>query len=116
MLSAGSAAAHEVRPAYLALRETAPDRFDVRFKGPTRGDRVLRPAPVLPDACAAGGQRSRERGPGAGGTRSAVPCPEGIKAVSLCNTCTCAGSTPNSRLTSWAKEVSVPWPWGDKPV
>ena len=42
LLLAGSATAHEVRPAYLALRETTPDRFEVLFKVPTRGDRVLR--------------------------------------------------------------------------
>ncbi len=41
VLLAGSAAAHEVRPAYLALRETAPDRFEVLLKVPTRGDRAV---------------------------------------------------------------------------
>ncbi len=79
MLLAGSATAHEVRPAYLALRETAPDRFEVLFKVPTRGDRVLRLAPVLPDACAAGGVPRVEMVPGARVTRFAVHCKEGLE-------------------------------------
>jgi hydrogenase/urease accessory protein HupE len=35
------ALAHEVRPAYLDLREDAPDSFDVLFKTPMRGDARL---------------------------------------------------------------------------
>lgn len=35
------AATHEVRPAYLALEEVAPDEFDVLFKTPMRGDMRL---------------------------------------------------------------------------
>lgn len=38
---AAPAAAHEVRPAYLALEETAPDEFEVLFKTPMRGDMRL---------------------------------------------------------------------------
>lgn len=78
VLLAGSAAAHEVRPAYLALRETAPDRFEVIFKVPTRGDRVLRLAPVLPDTCVADGQPRFERVPGARIMRFAVKCEAGL--------------------------------------
>jgi hydrogenase/urease accessory protein HupE len=37
----GRTFAHEVRPAYLELRETAPGLFDVRFKTPMRGDARL---------------------------------------------------------------------------
>jgi hydrogenase/urease accessory protein HupE len=37
----GHTFAHEVRPAYLELRETAPGSFDVLFKTPMRGDARL---------------------------------------------------------------------------
>ena len=35
LLAAGAALAHEIRPAYLELRETAPGRFDVLWRTPT---------------------------------------------------------------------------------
>src|SRR5262245_24048813 len=35
------AGAHEVRPAYLELRETAPDTYDILWKVPARGDERL---------------------------------------------------------------------------
>ena len=38
---AAPAAAHEVRPAYLAIEEDAPGEFDVLFKTPMRGDMRL---------------------------------------------------------------------------
>ncbi len=37
-LLAGAASAHEVKPAYLELRETGPDAFEVFWKVPARGD------------------------------------------------------------------------------
>ena len=82
-LSAVSATAHEVRPAYLALRETAPDRFEVLFKVPTRGDRVLHLAPELPDACAPDGGPRFEWVPGARITRYAVRCMGGLSGLTV---------------------------------
>ena len=41
ILPGGPTFAHEVRPAYLELRETAPGSFDVLFKTPMRGDARL---------------------------------------------------------------------------
>lgn len=73
-LFAGSAAAHEVRPAYLALHQTASDRFEVLFKVPTLGDRALDLAPVLPDACTPSAAPRFELLPGARVTRSSVRC------------------------------------------
>jgi len=83
VVSASSAAAHEVRPAYLSLRETAPDHFEVLFKVPTRGDRVLRLAPALPDACAPDGEPRFEHVPGARVTRYAVRCEGGLAGRTL---------------------------------
>ncbi len=45
------AAAHEVRPAYLELREVEPERYDVTWKQPMVGDRRLRLELKLPEAC-----------------------------------------------------------------
>ena len=41
LFPAPQAFAHEVRPAYLDLREDAPGSFDVLFKTPMRGDARL---------------------------------------------------------------------------
>ena len=35
---AGGAFAHEVRPAYLELRQTGPDTYDARWKVPGQGE------------------------------------------------------------------------------
>jgi hydrogenase/urease accessory protein HupE len=51
LLAASQAQAHEVRPAYLQLTETAPGQFDVLWKQPLLGDRRLPLEPVLPDEC-----------------------------------------------------------------
>ncbi|MEJ2337216.1 MAG: hypothetical protein P8Y26_16500, partial [Gemmatimonadales bacterium] len=37
-VAASAAAAHEVRPGYLELRQLADDTYDVMFKVPARGD------------------------------------------------------------------------------
>jgi hypothetical protein len=45
------AGAHEVRPAYLQLEETAPDTYDMLWKVPARGEATLRLDPELPASC-----------------------------------------------------------------
>ncbi len=44
--------AHEVRPAYLEIRETGPEQYDILWKTPARGDATIRLAVVLPETCA----------------------------------------------------------------
>jgi hydrogenase/urease accessory protein HupE len=51
LLSALPAAAHEVRPAYLAVAELEPGRFSVLWKIPMRGDLVMPLATRFPDFC-----------------------------------------------------------------
>lgn len=46
-----SVPAHEVRPAYLELRESAPDKFDVTWKVPAKGDYRLALYVRLPREC-----------------------------------------------------------------
>ena len=48
---AAAADAHEVRPAYLELRETAPDTFNVLWKVPARGEYRLSLHVLLPREC-----------------------------------------------------------------
>ena len=50
-LCAAFVAAHEVRPAFLQLIETAPGEFDVLWKQPLLGDRRLPLKPVFPERC-----------------------------------------------------------------
>jgi hydrogenase/urease accessory protein HupE len=52
MLSASASSAHELRPAYLELRETAPDTFDAVWKVPAAGDNLRLGLYVrLPESC-----------------------------------------------------------------
>jgi hydrogenase/urease accessory protein HupE len=48
---ATAAAAHELRPAFLELTETAPDEFEVLWKVPTRGEARLALDATLPETC-----------------------------------------------------------------
>src|SRR5215813_3471750 len=50
-LAATMAQAHEVRPGYLEMRETGPDRYDVLWKVPALGDYRLGIYVVMPDTC-----------------------------------------------------------------
>ena len=47
---AGRAQAHDLRPAYLAITESAPDIYAVLWKAPALGDRRLAIYPRLPDS------------------------------------------------------------------
>ena len=49
---AATAAAHEVRPAYLRIQQTAADQFDLLWRVPARGDLRLGIYVRLPEHCA----------------------------------------------------------------
>lgn len=51
LLPAGHANAHEVRPGFLELRETAPNVYQMTWKVPALGDYRLGISPHLPDGC-----------------------------------------------------------------
>jgi len=51
LIASAPLAAHEVRPAYLQIVETAPERFSVLWKQPIVQDRRLAIDPVLPNDC-----------------------------------------------------------------
>lgn len=50
-LLAGSAFGHEVRPAYLEIREGQADRYDILWKTPARGQATIRLDVRLPSSC-----------------------------------------------------------------
>lgn len=118
--AAGPTAAHELRPAYLDMRETAPDEFAVVWKVPARGDFRLSLHVRLPDTCK---PKSEPVGTIEGAAffkRWTVVCLEGIKghdiAVdglrttltdALVRIAYLAGSTQTSRLTPEAAVMMV---------
>jgi HupE / UreJ protein len=64
LLLPAPAAAHEVRPAYLEVIETAPGAYDVTWKQPVLDGRRLKLDPVFPETC----ERQGEHVVSAGGT------------------------------------------------
>ncbi len=73
------ASAHEMRPAYLEIRETTPDAYAVLWKVPAMGDRRLGLYVRLPDSCAAGAEPVASIVAGAFYQRWATTCPGGMK-------------------------------------
>lgn len=53
LLGTATASAHEVRPAYLEIQQTAPLTYDVLWKQPTVGDLRLPIDPTFPEGCGA---------------------------------------------------------------
>jgi len=51
LITATSGMTHEVRPGYLEITETTPERYQVLWKIPMKGDAVLRMTPVFPETC-----------------------------------------------------------------
>ena len=80
---AATAGAHEVRPGYLQLNETAADQFEVFWKVPARGDLRLGIYALLPDNCE---ESSRVVTRSVGGSYTdtwSVNCPGGIEGGSI---------------------------------
>lgn len=78
LAAAGSASAHEARPGFLELKETAPGTYSLLWKRPTGGEVEIQIAPAIPDGCrlaTAGGQRLT---PGAVVVRGTLGCDGGL--------------------------------------
>ncbi|MBK0399045.1 HupE/UreJ family protein [Limibaculum sp. M0105] len=75
---AGMAAAHEVRPAYLEIRETGASTYDIFWKVPARGDAVLPIEVVLPRGCQDATPRIVTRDTAARATRWSIRCDAGL--------------------------------------
>jgi hypothetical protein len=76
---AGPANAHEARPGYLELNETAQGQYDVLWKQPANGEYALRLNPVFPTDCTLSGADNRRLMPGAMLTRFRLACPNGLE-------------------------------------
>jgi hydrogenase/urease accessory protein HupE len=72
------AEAHEVRPGYLAVRQTDAESFDVLWKVPAKGDLRLGMYARLPDNCTDSAPRSRHFSGGAATERWSVTCDGGL--------------------------------------
>ncbi len=68
--------AHESRPAYLEITETRAGKFDVLWKRPMRGDRVLGLQPLFPSHCRAITPPASYNSPGANIERRSLDCGE----------------------------------------
>ena len=79
LLLAGTAAAHETRPGYLEIRETAPDHYDILWKRPVGGEVPVDLVPVFPDACTDPGGARLQQGSGAAILRIALDCEGGLR-------------------------------------
>ena len=79
LLSAQSLRAHEVRPGFLELRETATNVFLMTWKVPALGDFRLGISPLLPDACHVLGQPTSMQAGGAFIERARVDCGRGLE-------------------------------------
>jgi hydrogenase/urease accessory protein HupE len=80
---AGAAAAHEIRPVFLDLRETLPGRFDVTWKRPVFNGRPLAVAPRFAAGCTlAHAGASRMTGSFAV-ERTILTCPQGLAGTTI---------------------------------
>lgn len=80
---AAAGEAHEVRPAYLELKESAPGSYEVLWKVPMRGDLTLRLEPVLPDGCDVEWTSLRRAAGNAAVSRGAMSCASGLAGGTL---------------------------------
>ena len=82
-LAAGSAAAHEVRPGYLELRETSANVFQVLWKKPARGELTLSIDPVFSAGCVVVGVGSETVRGAAYVARATLECTDGIRGETI---------------------------------
>jgi hypothetical protein len=77
------AAAHELRPGYLELRETSPEVYQVVWKKPAQGEYELRLDPVFPADCAEEAAPGASSVPGAVMVRATLRCAGGLGGKTL---------------------------------
>jgi hydrogenase/urease accessory protein HupE len=78
LLCAAPALAHEVRPGFVELTETAPQSYAFVWKKPTGGEVELQIAPVVPKECRLVTPGQEQLAPGAVVVRGNLSCPGGI--------------------------------------
>jgi hydrogenase/urease accessory protein HupE len=83
MTWAPPAAAHELRPGFLELRETGPGTYQFVWKKPTGGEVEIYIAPVIPPGCRLATAGEQQLTPGALVVRGTLACEGGIQAKTL---------------------------------
>jgi hydrogenase/urease accessory protein HupE len=78
LFAAGVAGAHEVRPGFLELTQTAAESYDFLWKKPSGGEVELQIAPVVPPPCRLVVPGAQQLSPGAVVVRGQLSCPGGI--------------------------------------
>jgi len=78
LMFGAAAEAHEVRPAYLRIQQTAPDHFDLLWRVPARGDLRLGIYVRLPEHCEEAGEVLAWLDEGTWVERWSAVCPGGI--------------------------------------
>jgi hypothetical protein len=83
LCGATAALAHEVRPGFLQLTQTAADSYSFLWKKPSGGEVELRIAPVVPPQCRLVVPGAQQLSPGAVVVRGQLSCPGGIAGKTL---------------------------------
>ncbi len=83
ILQATNASAHELRPAYLELRQTASNEYSVLWKVPALGDLRLGLYVRLPESCKPKAESVKAIADGAFTERWTVACGEGLKGQAI---------------------------------
>ena len=83
VVSASTAQAHETRPGFLELRETAPGTYSFLWKRPSGGEIEIFIAPVIPKSCSLATPAQQQLTPGALVVRGTMRCDDGIKGKTL---------------------------------
>lgn len=83
LLVAGGGYAHEVRPAYLELRETSPHVYAVLWKLPLQGSLRLPLEPAFPETCERRGPSRTARSSAYLVERGTITCPGGLSGAEL---------------------------------
>ena len=78
LLQAVPARAHEARPGFLELRESAAGTWSLLWKKPTGGEVEIAIAPVIPDGCNLATPDRQQLTPGAVIVRGTLTCPGGL--------------------------------------
>jgi hydrogenase/urease accessory protein HupE len=82
-LLSDSLSAHEVRPAYLRIQQTAAEQFDILWRVPAKGDMRLGIYVVMPEHCEASAEPLRWEEGGTFVERWSAYCPGGLVGYSV---------------------------------
>lgn len=79
LVGGASLRAHELRPGFLELRETAPGTYRLLWKSPAGGESPIHVVPILPRDCRLATGSQQQLTPGAPVVRGTLECPDSIQ-------------------------------------